>query len=421
MKVLLIDQDGVGLSLVLRSATAGHEVKWFIKPKESTSAEIGKGFKGVEKVDNWVAHVKWADLILCTGNDDYIERLEFFRKRGYPVLAPSVESTKLETDYITGMKLLEKVGIECVPHQTFKTMAEAESHVLKTEEKFVFRYLENSEDKSLTYVSRSPADLIAWMRRTPVPKGEVMLQQVIKGTEVRVSRFMGTKGWVGQCSESFEYGSAKTMGAVAYFTSDSKLCKETLNKLEDELVKLNHLGEVALSLMIDEAGKLWPTEWTCRPGWPTASLALGATQEDPIAWMRDATVGKDTTSFKEDIGCCLVLAQAEFVSGIPIYGVTPGNRQHVHPQSVQFEKLPDMVGGKVVERRVWSTAGDCLAVITGFGKDVRQATKRAYKTADQLYIANSILQDDVGEGLEEELPKLHAMEYASHCSYGNKE
>ena len=197
MKVLIIDQDGVGLSIILRATAAGHEVKWFIKPRPSNCEDVGKGFKGVTKVDNWVAEMKWADLVFSTSNDDYMERLYFFRERGYPVFAPSPQSVKLEVSRETGMKLMEKVGIECVPYKTFKTMAEAEKHVRKTEERFVFKTLGDNEDKSLTYVSKSPADLIAWIARTPPPKGPVMLQTFISGIEMGVSRWMGSKGWVG--------------------------------------------------------------------------------------------------------------------------------------------------------------------------------------------------------------------------------
>lgn len=435
MKVLIIDQDGVGLSFIIRGLAAGHDIKWFVKPRPTNNPDIGKGFKGVEKVDNWVAHVKWADLIFCTSNDDYIDRLHFFKEKGFPVFAPSPKSTKLEIDRKTGMALLEKVGIECVPYQTFKTMADAEKHVRKTEERYVFKTLGDNEDKSLTYVSKSPADLIAWIKRTPPPKGEVMLQTFVEGIEMGVSRFMGKKGWVGQWNESFEhkklmsdnYGpNTGEMGTIAYFTQKSKLGKETLGKLEEELVKLGHLGDTALGFMIDDKGKPWPTEWTCRFGWPIANMMLGATQGDPLSWMRDAIDGKDTTSFKEEIGCCLVLAAGKFphtpdvkeASGVPIYGVTKANIHHIHPQHVQISKLPNMVGGKVVEERMWTTAGDYVSVITGFGKDVEQATHRAYKTAKQLHVANPILRDDIGEKLEETLPKLQAMGYAEHCSYG---
>jgi phosphoribosylamine--glycine ligase len=436
MKVLIVDQDGVGLSFALRASTAGHTVRWFVKPKPSNSKDIGKGFKNIEKVDNWVAHAAWADLIFPTSNDDYVEKLEFFSRKGYPVFGPSKASAKLEISRKDGMQLLERAGIECAPYQTFPTMQAAEKHVMKTEERFVFKTLGDNEDKSLTYVSKSPADLVAWMRRTPPPKGEVMLQKFISGIEMGVSRFMGRSGWVGQYNESFEhkklmpgnYGpNTGEMGTIAYFTPESKLGEQTLAKLTDELLKRNHRGDTALGFMIDDTGKPWPTEWTCRLGWPIANMMLGATKGDPVAWMRDALDGKDTTSFREDIGCCLVLAHGDFpygnmdkeqVSGVPIYGITRGTAQHVHPQAVQLMPLPDTTAdGKIRERPMWATAGDYVAVIDGFGNSVKQATKRAYSTVEKLHVANPIVRDDIGEKLKEQLPALHAHGYATHCVY----
>lgn len=431
----MVDQDGVGLSIALRAAQAGHAVKWFIKPKPSNGQDAGKGFKGIEKIQNWVSHMQWADLVITTSNDDYIERLDMFKKKGFPVYAPSKASVNLEISRTDGMKMLEKAGIECVPYQTFKSMADAERHVRKAEERFVFKTLGDNEDKSLTYVSKSPADLIAWMQRTPPPKGEVMLQTFIQGIELGVSRFMGSKGWVGQWNESFEhkklmsgnYGpNTGEMGTVAYFTSDSKLGDETLDKIGDKLMELGHLGDVALGFMIDETGKPWPTEWTCRFGWPIMNMMLGATKGDPIQWMKDALDGKDTTTFSEDIGVCLVLAHADFphgnaeecdTCGVPIYGITKGNQRHIHPQSVQMAVQPAMKGDKVVEEPTWTTAGDYVAVVTGFGKTVDQARRRAYKTMDQIHVSNPIIRDDIGEKMEEQLPKLHEMGYATHCRY----
>lgn len=432
MKVLIVDQDGVALSFALRARDAGHQVKWFTKPKPENPKDTGSGFKLIDKVTNWVSHVTWADLIFCTTNDDYIEKLDFFYKKGYPVFAPSVASAKLEISRKDGMKLLEKVGIECVPYKTFPSMVEAEKHVRKTEERFVFKTLGDNEDKSLTYVSKSPADMVAWMRRTPPPKGEVMLQTFVKGIEMGVSRFMGSSGWVGQANESFEHKklmpgnfgpNTGEMGTVAYFTSKSRLFDETLGKLEKDLLKLGHRGDVALGFMIDDAGKPWPTEWTCRMGWPISNMMLGATKGDPIKWMKDAIEGKDTTSFSEDIGVCLVLAHGTFphegdcTQGVPVYGITRGTVQHVHPQNVKRMKLPDTVDGKIKEREMWATSGDYVAVITGFGKNVRQASKRAYSTIEKLHVANNIVRDDVGEELETQLPELHKLGYAMHCQY----
>lgn len=436
MKLLIIDTDGVGLSMAWRAVMAGHQVRWFVEPKPGTNAQlVGNGFKGIEKIQNWVGSVKWADLIVSTSNDKYVERLAFFKKQGAPVFGPSPESAKLEISRKTGMDALAAVGIEVAPFETFKTMDLAKRHVEKTKGRFVFKTLGDNEDKSLTYVSKHAADLIQWIERTPPPKGEVMLQTFIEGIELGVSRFMGSKGFVGPWNESFEHKklmpgnfgpNTGEMGTIAYFTDDSKLGKETLAKLEKALVKLGHTGDTALGFMIDAEGKPWPTEWTCRFGWPIENMMLGATEGDPVAWMKDALDGKDSTTFKRDIGCCVVLAHADFphgnatkreTAGVPVYGITKGNKRHIHPQAVKLDVMQDMNDDAIVNRPTWNTAGDYVAVVTGFGRDVKQARERAYKTVGQLSLSNMIVRDDVGEAMESSLPKLHKLGYARHCHW----
>jgi phosphoribosylamine-glycine ligase len=442
MKLLIIDTDNVGLSYAWRAAQAGHEVRWFVKPKKSHSPDTGKGFKGITKVDNFVPSMMWADLVICTSNDDYLDRLDFFKAKGANVFAPTQKSAALEIDRKTGMELLEKVGIEIAPYKTFKRMEDAEAHVKKTGERFVFKTLGSNENKALTYCSKNPADMLEWMKRVresgDTPDGDVMLQTFIKGIEFGVSRFMGKEGFVGQWNESFEHKKLMSgnhgmntgeMGTIAAFTKDSKLGEETLAKCEEHLVKLGHLGDVALGFMIDDEGKPWPTEFTCRFGWPIANLMVGATEGDPVQWMLDAKNGKDTTSFKEDIGCCIVLlgeapghgkTPAE-LSGLPIYGVTKGNKKYLHPQAVKIDMMQDMDGDKVTTRPLWNTAGDYIAVVTGFGKDIKQSAERAYKTVEQLHVSNMLVRDDVGEAMEKQLPELHKLGYATHFQYEAKD
>lgn len=440
-KILIIDPENTGLSLAWRCVIAGHEVKWFAKPTKSIDPDIGRGFKGVDRIENWVSFVNWADLIFPTGNGDYMERLEFFRKRGLPIFGPSIASANLEISRKDGMKIMKNAGIEIAPYQTFKDMQEAEDHVAKTKERYVFKTMGDNEDKSLTYVSKSAADMREWMKRMrrtgSEPKGEVMLQTFIKGIEMGVSRWMGSKGFIGPWNESFEYKKLMSknfgcntgeMGTIAAFTNDSKLGMETLAKLEQDILRLGHLGDTAIGFIIDEeSGKPYPTEFTMRPGWPIFNMMLGSIEGDPIQWMIDGLSGKDTTTFKEDIGCCLVAAQGDFPHtteiknehvGVPIYGVTKGNKRHLHPQAVKIDILEDMDGPKIVKRPVWNTTGDYTLVVTGYSeKSVKQAAERAYKTVDQLHISNMMVRDDVGEDLKEKLPELHKLGYATHFNY----
>ena len=105
--------------------------------------------------------------------------------------------------------------------------------------------------------------------------------------------------------------------------------------------------------------------------------------------------------------------------GVPIYGVTKGTQIHIHPQGVQMMKLPDTGkdGKGIIEHDMWATAGNYVAVITGYGSSVSQATKRALSTIDKLHVANPIVRNDIGNGMKEQLPKLHALGYATHCEY----
>lgn len=803
MKLLIIDSDCAGLSLAYRAAQAGHAVRLFLEPMASNNQETGAGFKGIERIENWVASVRWADLILATSNRRYVDRLDRFRRAGFPVFGPSIASANLEIKRGLGMKTLEEHGIKSAGYRTFPTVAAAMKDVEKTGKRYVFKTLGDNEDKSLTYVSKHAADLLTWLEwqlgnGTKI-KGEVMLQDFIDGIEIGVSRFVGTKGFVGPWNESFEYPKLLSgdygpnvgeMGTIAYFTNESKLGEETLAKLEKHLVSLNHTGDIALGFIVErETGKPYPTEWTCydketevltnagwkhikncsvgelvatldpatnlmeyrpvhdvivknfcgdlvhfsgdrsavdlmvtpdhamwcmdgkhegswefraaeqvakagnwkiqrsagwegeerdmftipayteshklnwptRPcdehliehpaidipmdcwlkflglyisegsmgnrcergipyivniaqqgkrktevraaladmpfqvseyarcfqiasrqlamymhslglglshekhiprefmnlssrqlrilldhlimgdgsvhkrngqrmygttsqvlsgqvqelilktggmarvrkteskgtkmrvgegkeytrnhdiyvvverktlvdgwidkrmvkrvphdgdvyclnvpphhllyvrrngnaawcgncrfGWPIENLMLAATEGDPIAWMKDALEGKDTTTFRKDIGCCLVLAHGAFPdnaedlkchTGRPIYGITRGNKKYLHPQAVKIDVLHDMTGDKVIRRPVWNTTGGYAAVVTGFGRSVRQSADRAYKTMGQLHVAGAKVRDDVGESLEEKLPILHRFGYATHCNY----
>ena len=440
MRLLIVDTDGVGLSTAVRAVEAGHLVRWYVKPKKMNFKEAGEGFKGVQRVGNWLPSVPWADVVLPTSNDDFLGRLTQLKKSGYPIFGPTTESAALEINRGQGLELLSMHNIESAPYLTFKKMEQAYAHVLANPgDRYVFKTLGDNEDKALTYVSKHAADMVSWMEgkmQTTRIKGDVMLQTFVDGIEMGVSRFMGRDGWVGPWNESFEhkklmsgnYGpNTGEQGTVAYFTPESKLGEETLAKLEYALRQRGHIGDVALGFMIEKTtGMPRPNEFTCRLGWPIWNLMLGSIRDDPVKWMLDALEGRDTTTFKTDIGCCLVVATPPYPEepehraqalGNPIYGVTNGNRKHIHPQGVMIMNQPDIENGKIVRRPTWSTAGTYNCVVTGFGSTVKQACERAYKTTKQIHISNMLVRDDIGEKLKEQLPALHKQGYADWCTY----
>lgn len=439
MRVLLIDHDAVGLAFALRCVKAGHQVRWFIKDKPSNNTQTGDGFKGLERISTWLASMKWADLVWMSSNDDYLPRLNFFKTQGVNVFGPSVASAKLEIERALGMKFFEKHGIQVPEYQTFPTLKAAEQHVWKTEERYVFKTLGSNEDKSLSYCGKSPADMIArlqrWQKIGMNPQGPVMLQKFIPGIELGVSRWMGSEGFVGLYNENWEHKKLLSgnvgpncgeAGTVQKYCEDSTLGEMVLGPLEEALVKLGHLGDVDVNCIIDEKGKPWPLEFTMRCGWPAFNIMLATHKGDPVEWMRDACEGEDTMDCSTAIAAGVVIAQPDYpyssltqkeTVDIPIYGVTNKNRRFIAPQGIKLLKMPDMDGEKVIEREIWASCSDYLAVVTGTGSSVSQACGRAYDVVKELHVPDMIYRDDIGEKLEEEIPKLHALKFATEFDY----
>jgi phosphoribosylamine--glycine ligase len=436
VNVLLLEMEdaGCGLPFALACLKAGHKVRYFLRPENNQI--VGEGFKGLERIKNWVASASsWADLVLLTGNDQFLPKLDALRKRGVAVFAPSARSAALEIKREDGMKAFKRAGIDVPAYETFKSLDEAEAHVRKKPGRYVFKTLGSEEDKSLSYVGKSPADMIArlqrWKRLGLNPKGPVMLQTFIEGPEFGVSRWMGKEGFIGDYNENFEFKKQLSgncgpncgeAGTVMKYVKASKLGETVLAPLEDELVKLGHLGDVDVNCKIDDKGKAWPLEFTMRWGWPAANIMWATHKGDPVEWMLNAYEGEDTLEVDYSIAAGVVLQleprEPKELIDIPVTVETPA-RKFVHPQSVKMAKLPAMKGEEIVDKKMWATAGDYVAVVTGTGKTVRQACDRMYKAVDQVHVPDLGWRDDIGEKLEKELTELQAHGYATEFKYGN--
>jgi phosphoribosylamine--glycine ligase len=438
VKVLVIEHEdaGCGLAFCLRCIRAGHQVRYYA----GKGSRVGEGFPGLQRIDNWVSALRWADLVWCTGNHEFLPKLDYAKSQGVCVFAPSVQSAQLEIKRAKGMKFFEDHDISVPDYHQFASLKEAELFQRKTDARFVFKTLGDEEDKSLSYVGKTPADMVArlqrWQRLGMNPKGPVMLQACIEGLELGVSRWMGADGFVGPYNENFEHKKLLSgncgpncgeAGTVQKYTTDSSLGEMVLAPLEAALVKLGHLGDIDVNCIIDEAGKPWPLEFTCRPGWPAYNIMMATHQGDPAEWMLDACKGKDTLKVTTAIAAGVVVAQPDYpysektkaeTLDIPIYGVSDKNRRFVAPQSVKMATLPQMVEGKVKDEPMWATCGDYIAVVTGVGKSVKQACERAYRVVKDLSVPNMIYRDDIGEKLEAELPKLQAHGFAEEFTYG---
>lgn len=441
MRVLCIDSEAMGLDFVLRCAAAGHEVKWY-RYEGPKKIRDGEGMKGFTIVDDWRPHMPWAKdgLIMTTGNWRFIHELDDYRQyHGYKVFGPTVGSSRLEIQRGIGMDLMKSCDIAIPHYEEFSTLEDAEKFARKSDKAYVFKPMGDETDKSLTYVAKDPADLCGWLRRRiarGVPlKGKCMLQEKIDMiAELGVSGWFGPDGFLpGKWQIAIEHKKLMNgecgpatgeQGTICQYVDKDKLARDMLLPLEPALQALGHRGDFAVNCGIGDDGIAYPFEYTARLGWPAFFIQVASHRGDPAQWMRDLLDGKDTLKVRKDVAIGVVLAQprypynsspAELVEGNPISGVEDAI-DDLHLVSVMMGRGCAMEGGKVVERPIYQTSGEYVAVATGLGTTIERARKKVYETVKGVCFPNAMYRTDVGEKVQKALPALHRAGYALEMS-----
>lgn len=432
MNVLLVDRGGDFLDFALRCRAAGHSVRWWIAPKSNGDRErIGDGLE--LRVSNYHPHIKWADLILTSDNTWYMEDLAGYKKKGFPVMAPSSEAAALELARGKGQQSFDRAGLNVMPGATFSDYDQAINYVIKTGKRYVSKP-DGDADKAMSYVSQSPRDLLSMLirwKRLNKKHSTFILQEFVPGVEIAVGGWFGPGGFDRWVLENFEFKKLMNdnlgcntgeQGTVVKYVKkeESKLFQETLAKVEDQLHRLDYTGYVDIAVIVDKNGEARPLEYTMRLAWPGFQIQQ-ALHREPCEFMRDLINGKDTFRPYTDVAVGVVLTIPDFpyshltnkeVSGYPIYGLDDSNSymDNLHPCSLMMGEAPDDKGKM---HPCYVSAGDYLLVATGTGATVEKAKEEAYRAIKSVEVPNSKgYRTDIGDRLERELPILQKQGYA---------
>lgn len=439
MKILIVDHYGESaLDWALRCLDAGHKVKWFFAPEYKRSIHVAKGL--VERVDDWRAHMNWADLVFLPDNTKYLQELDAWRKRGKMIMGCNVAGAAWEIDRDEGMKVLERCGIETPVSHEFSDYDKAIAFVKKEGRRFVSKPSGVEENKALSYCSKDAADMVYMLERWKKLgklKGKFILQEFVPGIEFAVGGWFGPGGFIQGWEENWEHKplmngdigpNTGEQGTVQRFVKKSKLADLLLKPLEDELDRIEYVGCIDVSCIIDEKGKPLPLEFTMRPGWPAFNIQQVLTKGDPAEWMVDVLEGRDPRRFELDkvaLGVVMALPDYPFdrrpieeVIGIPLYGMTRDNMHNVHPCMMMASEAPQEIGGKVVNGPCLAAAGNYVLVATGTGDTVSQAKRAAYKVVKDLRMPFSpYYRTDIGDRVRKTLPDLQKHGFATGVTW----
>ncbi|WP_287459530.1 hypothetical protein [Sphingomonas sp.] len=445
MRVLCIDNMGLMTDFALRCQDAGHEVRWFIRQTRMTQG-IGKGLLvGKNRlVSDYREWMRWADIVVLSDNVRYLHDLERWRAEGVLIVGACLESAAWETDRQKGQSILKAAGVKVPEFKTFTNYDQAIAYVKREGRAFVSKPCGDEEDKSLSYVAKSPADMVYMLERwkkNKRHKDAFILQERVKGVEMAVGGWHGPAGFLPGWHENWEFKKLMAgdtgpatgeMGTIVRAVRQSKLADLVLKPVEAKLAAMGYVGYVDVNCIIDEAGVPWPLEFTMRPGWPTFNIQMGMLKEgeDPAEWLYDLASGNDSNPFRlDEVACGVVMAIPDFpfslftrkdVHGIPIYNLNDKNRyrHHLHPCEVQQGEAPTDVNGKVVTLPCVTSAGDYLLVGSGLGQSVREARARAYRALESLEVPNSpFWRPDIGQRLKKQLPLIQSKGFAKGLNF----
>jgi phosphoribosylamine--glycine ligase len=426
MKVLLISSvgDAGELDICLKAQGASHEIKWF-KPYAERTDAIGKGM--VTRVSDWQSHMRWADLVILADNTRYLKEVDKWRGT-VPIIGASEKAAAWELNRTLGQKVFEDHGIDVVPYKEFSDYDTAIAYVKKENRRFVSKPCGDEPDKSLSYVAKSPEDLVYMLQRWKKQdrlKGKFILQDFISGIEMAVGGWFGPGGFNEGWCENFEFKKLMNddigcntgeMGTVLRVVKKSKLAREVLEPLQDELAKMNFAGYVDANCIIDDEGTPWPLEFTMRFGYPLINIQQELVKGDPVEWLADLAAGKDARNWRmNETAVGVVMAIGDFphskmpisaTRGVPIYG-TEKCGDSIHYCMAMMGEAPQMIGGKIVDAKIPATAGDYVLVGSGRGATISEAARRAYATVGKIEIPSSpMYRTDIGRKLSRVLPKL---------------
>lgn len=437
MNVLLLDPAGAFTDFAIKLQEHGHKVRQWQKPHLDGSASfIGKGL--VPRVLNWQASMSWADITILSDNAYQMQFLEKYHKEGYPIFGACLETSYLELRRGFGQDIMEIAGLNIIPGKEFKTYAEGIAHLKANPKRYVSKP-SGDADKSLSYVSQGPEDMLFMLERWASAgknKMPFIMQEFVPGIEVAVGGWFGKGGFNKAICENFEFKklmpgnfgvNTGEMGTVLKYVENSRLFDETLGKLEDFLSFQKYTGYVDLAFIVDEEGSPRPLEWTTRPGWPLFNIQAALHKGDPVEWMCDLLEGKDTLKVSNQVSVGNIVAVPDFPftrstgrdpKGFPIYGLNKVKKDSVHLCEVMTGKGPVCKDGKFSEESMLVTAGDYVLVTSGTADTIKEAAEKSMDVVKKIDIPSSkIVRNDIGKRLKEELPKLKSYGYCKEFKY----
>lgn len=414
--VLFVTKWGETLDLALAIQTEGKQVRFYVDDPESR--EIGDGF--VPKVATWRDSIEWADLIIFdyTGFGGVAAEL---RAKGHLVFGGTPYTDRLELDRNFGQKELQNHKVRILGYSEFETFRQAIDFIEQHPNAYVIKPCGETQDfKQLLFVGTDEAgtDVIRMLKAYEKSWGEFgtfQLQRKVNGVEISVSAFFNGRKFLRPINVTFEHKklfpkelgiSTGEMGSSMFWVDQSPIFDATLLKFEKTLAKEGFTGHIDLNCIVNGHG-IYPLEFTCRFGFPQASIQRAGIDEEYGDMLFRICAGEDfeiETRKGFQVGAYIVVPpfpyddpkSFDLFSRDAVVVLKKPIKEGLHPMHL-----------KKVESE-WLITGNTGVplLVTGTGITMKEAQRVLYSRMSNILINNGYYRTDIGDRWTEDSDRL---------------
>ena len=422
-RFLFVSLAGLIGDIAWQAVKEGHEVRYWIGAADES--DIADGF--VPKVDDWEAHVEWADVVVFDDTLGQGAKAEALRRQGKAVVGGSEYTDRLEDDRSFGQEELKKAGVNIIPYREFTDFDEAIEFVRQNPMRYVIKPSGEAQNvKRRLFVGEEDdghdvADVLEAYKKAIAAQIPVFqLQRRVAGVEVAVGAFFNGARFVTPININFEHKklfpqnlgpSTGEMGTSMFWTEPNRLFFQTLAKMEPMLARERYVGYVDLNCIVNSNG-IYPLEFTARFGYPTISIQQEG-MLTPIGEFLHKLAEGSITRFKPrsgfQVGVRIVVPPFPFRD--------PETFETSSKDAVIIFKKPTREGVHIEDVKTvdneWLVTGTSgvVLIVVGLGPTMKAAQKQVYNRIENIMIPNMYYRKDVGDRWFEDFDRLHTWGY----------
>jgi phosphoribosylamine---glycine ligase len=405
VRICLASVYGEGLWLAWKMAQEGHDVSAIVA--EDRYAEALKGLVRVMPGSEVYSASEYDLVVMDTsgmGADADAARLEV------PTIGGSVLADRLEEDRLYGLDFMTRCGMQVAPYEAFNNPADAIRFIKKNKKRYCFKPIGEQSDKSTTYVSCSPEDMLEYfdvLFRTAKVK-DFILQEYVAGTEVSLEVYINENGYhaLNATLETKKFlngdlgPNTGCSGSLCWMMErENALFQKGLKKCIEPLQELGYVGPLDLNTIVNDSGA-WALEFTPRFGYDATALLTRLLPVSFGDFLHAIASGSPVPDLSPKHSFCASvrlsippyptdgLPDKFHKAGVPIMGLTENNldKFFVYDVRKRIEESDDL-----------ESAGLCgwIGSPMAVGETIGQTFDGVYKMLKEVKVPNAQYRTDV--------------------------